>query len=172
MNMFRRSFTVVALTAAILPAIFATTAWADSAKKGESFPDLKQFGLEGKLPDTAGKVVIVDFWASWCGPCKKAMPILKELHETYKDKAVVIIGVSLDDTKSAMDGFLSKNPMPFAIVRDPKGKLAELLKVDGIPMSFVIGPDGKILSSHTGLTPTLKKDYTNEIESGLKTIGK
>ena len=165
--MSRPSLPVTAFAALFLPAILVATVLAGTPKKGDSFPDLKKFDLEGALPDTAGKVVIVDFWASWCGPCKKAMPVLKELHETYKDKAVVIIGVSLDESKADMNNYLAKNPMPFAMVRDPKGKLAEKLKIDGIPASFVIGLDGKVTSAHTGYTDTLKKDYMKEIESAL-----
>ncbi len=172
MNTFRPSLTRTAAAAWILAALIGATALAGIPKKGETFPDLKAFNLEGVLPDLVGKVVVVDFWASWCGPCKKAMPILKELHEAYKDKSVVIIGVSIDESKSDMDEFLAKNPVPFTILRDPKGKLAEKLKLDGIPTSFVIGTDGKIMSSHTEVTASLKKDYTKEIENGLKKTSK
>jgi thiol-disulfide isomerase/thioredoxin len=154
-------------TAALISTFVVLTTLAGPPSKGDAFPDLKTFNLEGKLPDTAGKVVVVDFWASWCGPCKKAMPILKQLSGTYKDKPVVFLGVSLDESKSDMDEFLAKNPMPFAMVRDPKGKLAEALKIEGIPASFVIDAKGKITSMHTGLTTTLKQDYIQEIEAGL-----
>ena len=169
MNMFRRSTLGAAVAALLVTATSAMSALgADKAiKKGDAFPSLKDFKLEGALPDTAGKVVIVDFWASWCGPCKRAMPVLKDLHGVYKDKGVVIIGVSLDESKSDMDGYLSKNPMPFSILRDAKGKLAEKVGVEGIPSTFIIGADGRVIEAHEGFSNDMKKSFTKTLDAAL-----
>jgi len=162
--MYRRNL-VGALAAFVLTA--TATATAAELKKGDAFPNLKEFALEGTLPDTTGKVVIVDFWASWCGPCKRAMPVLKELHETYHGKGVVIIGVSLDESKADMDGYLKKNPMPFAIVRDAKGKLGEKAGVEGIPSTFIIGTNGKVIEAHSGFANSMKKDFSKTLDTAL-----
>lgn len=167
MKMFQRNPLRIALAALLVTATATLAATAAELKKGDAFPSLKDFHLEGTLPDTAGKIVIVDFWASWCGPCKKAMPALKELHAAYKDKGVVIIGVSVDQEKPDMDGYLAKNPMPFSILRDAKGKLAEKANVDGIPATFVIGTDGKIIEAHTGYVASMKKDYSKILDAAL-----
>jgi thiol-disulfide isomerase/thioredoxin len=167
MNTSRRSFfpRLVALLAAIWAAVGMA---AGTPKPGDTFPDLAGFQFEGALPELKGKVVIVDLWASWCGPCKKAMPVLKDLHEKYGAKGVVVVGVSLDETKADMDAYLKKNPMPFTIVRDPKGKLAEKLGVGGIPTSFVLAPDGKVKSVHEGFEgEATRKKYVQEIEALL-----
>ena len=168
MKMYHRNSFGAAVAALVVTATTAT-ALAGELKKGDAFPDLKQFTLEGTVPDTKGKVIIVDFWASWCGPCKRAMPVLRELHQTYKEKGVVIIGVSLDESKSDMDAYLKKNPMPFSILRDPKGKLGEKAGVEGIPSTFIIGPDGKVLEAHSGFSNSMKKDFSKTLDAALAT---
>ncbi len=167
MNMFRRNYLGATLASVILSATALIPAFAAELKPGDAFPSLKDAKLEGTLPDTAGKVVIVDFWASWCGPCKRALPILKELHQDYKDKGVVIVAVSLDESKADMDGYLKKNPLPFAILRDTKGQLAEKAHVEGIPATFILGPDGKVIEAHTGFSPSMKKDFSKILDAAL-----
>jgi thiol-disulfide isomerase/thioredoxin len=132
--------------------------------QGDTFPSLSEIGLEGTVPDLSGKVVLVDFWASWCGPCKKAFPVLKELHETYSAKGLVIVAVSLDEEKKNMDAFLQKNPVPFAVLRDPGAKLAEKLSVQNIPTSYVLDSKGKVHSVHIGFEgESTRKKYMDEI---------
>lgn len=137
-------------------------------QSGKPFPDFKEFGLEGSLPDLDGKALLVDFWASWCGPCRQAMPAVAELHETYKDQGLVVLGVSLDSSKSDMDAFLKKNPVPFGILRDPEGAFAKHLGIKSIPTSYIVAPDGIIQAVHVGFNvKTSPKKYTEDIEKAL-----
>lgn len=140
----------------------------ETLKVGEKFPDLSKFGLEGAVPSLAGKVVLVDFWASWCLPCKRAFPVMKELQEKFGSRGFQVLAVSLDEEKREMDKFLKKNPVPFAVVRDGKAKLAEALKVEIMPTSFLVDPKGVVLKVHEGFEgePTRKK-YLEEIEQAL-----
>jgi peroxiredoxin len=141
---------------------------AAAPKVGDAFPDLGSFGLEGQVPDLKGKVVVVDFWASWCGPCRQSFPALQEVYTQFKDKNVVVIGVSLDESKDDMDKFLKRSKTEFPILRDAKGKLAEKLSVQSIPSSFVISPDGKIQAIHVGFGgEKTKKAYITDIEKAL-----
>ena len=137
--------------AAIAAATFsAVSALGGQPKVGDAFPVLADYKLEGTLPDTKGKVVVVDFWASWCGPCKASFPAFRELHEKFADRGVVIIAVSIDEDKGEMEGFLKKAKVPFAAVRDAKQKLAEKLSIESIPTTFILGLDGKIAALHNG----------------------
>lgn len=147
---------------------------AKEPKAGEAFPDIAGAGLEGTMPELKGKVVLVDFWASWCGPCKKSFPVLAELQKAYADRGFTVVAVSLDEEKADMDKFLKKNPVPFPVLRDADGKkLAEKVDVTGIPMSFLLGPDGKVIASHSGFEgDKTKKAYVAEIEAALKANGK
>src|SRR5437870_4845046 len=88
----------------------ALVAVATPLKQGDAFPDLAQYGLEGALPELKGKVVLVDFFASWCGPCKESFPIMQELHQKYADKGLVIVAINLDKKREDMDDFLRNHP--------------------------------------------------------------
>lgn len=161
---------VVGLAALILGMATAHAKEVKELKVGDTFPDIAAAGLEGTVPDTKGKVVLVDFWASWCGPCKKSFPVLTEMHKKYADKGFTVVAVSLDEDKTDMDKFLKKNPVPFPVVRDSEGKkLAEKIDVQGIPMSFLIGVDGKVIAIHEGFEgEKTRKAYMTEIEQALK----
>lgn len=152
---------VATLLLAVLPALAAP-------KTGDAFPDLSKAALEGTLPDMKDKVVLVDFWASWCGPCRAAFPALKDIAEKYKDRGVVVLGISLDEDREDMDRFVNKLKPGFPIVRDPKGKLAEKLGVQGIPSTFIVGRDGRIASMHEGYGgDRTKAEYVATIEKLL-----
>jgi thiol-disulfide isomerase/thioredoxin len=163
MSISLRSLVTLALTFTASSLVLAAP-----PKVGDSFPKLADYTLEGTLPDLAGKVVLVDFWASWCGPCRHSFPALQEIHQKYKDQGVVVLGISLDEDKSDMEGFLKKSKTDFAIVRDPKGKLAEKLDVNSIPTSYLIDKSGKIVAIHSGYGgDATKRQYVAEIEKQL-----
>ena len=155
----------VAAATALLPFRLAAAA----AKAGDRLPDLSKMGLEGTLPDLKGKVVQLDFWASWCVPCKESFPVLESLHQTYGPKGYVLIGVSVDEEKAEMDRFLKQNKVTFAIVRDAKEKLAFALRPPGMPTSIFAGPDGIIHSVHPKFEgDATRKAYVAIIEELLK----
>jgi thiol-disulfide isomerase/thioredoxin len=142
---------------------------AATPKPGDTFPDLAKYNLEGSLPDTHGKVVLVDFFASWCGPCKESFPAMEELHQKYGDKGLVIIAVNLDKNKADMDEFVQKHPAHFVIVRDAANKLVSEVKIPTMPSSFLLDKEGKVHAFHRGFKgEETKKEYTKEIESLLK----
>ena len=139
-------------------------------KVGDMLPDLASFSLEGKLPEgLKGKVVIVDFWASWCEPCKESFPIMNDLQKKYADKGLVIIAVNVDEAKSDMQDFLKKNPTAFTVVRDAKQKLVATAGIQTMPSSFIFDAAGKIRFTHSGFHgDKTRKEYEREIESLLK----
>ena len=97
------------------------------------------------------------------------MPMLAELQRKYGEQGVVIIGVSVDEEKAHMDEYLKKFPMPFVTVRDPKGKLAERLDMQGLPTSFVLRPDRQIYAVHRSFEgEKTRTKYTTQVEELLK----
>jgi thiol-disulfide isomerase/thioredoxin len=141
---------------------------------GGTFPNLATQKLEGKLPDSIkGKVVMIDFWASWCGPCGESFPVMDSLQKKYGGQGLVIIAVNEDESKSDMEDFLKHNPVSFTIVRDPKQKLVELAGIGTMPSSFFIDRDGKVAFAHSGFHGgKTTKEYEHEIESLLKATTK
>jgi thiol-disulfide isomerase/thioredoxin len=147
----------------------ASLATASPIKIGDQFPDLDKFSLEGKLAaPRKGKIVIVDFWASWCGPCKASFPVMEQLHKDYSPKGLVLIAVNVDDDPAAMDGFLKKHPVTFTVVRDAAKKLVSTADVASMPTSFVLDGDGRVRFVHNGFQgEATRKQYIQEIEKLL-----
>lgn len=138
-------------------------------KVGDTFPDMSQCKLEGNLPDKSqDKVILVDFWASWCGPCTQSFPVMEELQKTYGSRGLRIIAVNEDEKKSAMERFLNEHPVSFTVVRDAKQMLVEKADIGTMPASFILDKNGKILFAHNGFHGSeTKKQYEHEIESLL-----
>ena len=108
-----------------------------------------------------GRVVVVDFWASWCKPCRQSIPWLNAMRERYGASGLTIIGVNVDAERADADRFLRDVPIEFEIVFDPKGELAKQFKVQGMPSSFVFDRNGKMVETHLGFREA-KKD-ANEV---------
>jgi len=158
------------LLLAVALAVGAGRSMAAEIKAGDTFPPFDKFRLEGTLPDTLkDKVVLVDFWASWCVPCKQSFPALNELQKRYANQGFVIVGVSVDEKRALMDKFLKKTPASFTIVRDAEQKLVAATGVTSMPTSFLLDREGRVRFVHSGYkeeeTP---KQYVKEIEELLK----
>ena len=102
------------------------------------------------LPELKGKVVYLDFWASWCHPCKQSFPWLNELQAKYKDQGLVVLGINLDKDRSQADAFLKHTPANFTIAFDPEADTASVFKVKGMPSSFLMDRNGLIQAEHKG----------------------
>jgi len=157
-------------TACRLAAGLLTLATANAElKPGAPFPDLTTFKLEGKLPESLkGKVVLVDFWASWCGPCVESFPAMDELQKKYGPQGLVILAINVDEKKADMEDFLKTHPVSFTIVRDAAQKLVDKVEVGTMPSSFLLDTEGKVRFAHSGFHgDKTKKQYAQEIESLL-----
>ena len=129
----------------------APTAEDPPIKVGDPFPSLTDFALEGELPkELKGKLVIVDFWASWCGPCRGTFPLMEELHRRLGKRGLVIVAVNEDKSRVALTEFLKQHPVTFTVVRDAKKKLAAKVNVAEMPSSYILDGDGKVLSIQGG----------------------
>jgi thiol-disulfide isomerase/thioredoxin len=141
---------------------------AEGLKVGDKFPNLAQFQLEGSSSASLeGKVVLVDFWASWCAPCKASFPVMTDLHKRYARRGLVILAVSVDEQRAAMEQFLKKSQPPFAVVRDASQKLAAAVNARTMPMSFLIDGKGRVRFVHAGFKEDTGRQYEKEIEELL-----
>jgi peroxiredoxin len=112
-------------------------------------------GNEVRLADYSGHVIVLDFWATWCAPCRVAIPDLVELHERYRDRGFVVLGVSVNDPVARLEPFVQELGMSYPVlIGDGRYDLQEAFgPLLGFPTSFVITREGKICRQHTGLAP-------------------
>ncbi len=122
-------------------------------KPGVPVPEFRLRSLaggEGDLAALRGRVVLVNFWATWCPPCVQEMPSLERLHRTLGPEGLVVLGVSVDEDEKAVRDFVARVAVTFPILRDPGAHTAAAYRTTGYPETFVVGADGSLLRSFIG----------------------
>lgn len=123
-------------------------------------------GSSVKLSDYRGKVVLLNFWATWCGPCKIEIPWFMEFEQQYKNKGFAVLGVAMDDDGwSVVKPYIAEKKMNYRVVLGNDSVATEYGGIEALPTTFVINQDGQIVASHIGLIN--KDDYLKEIQSLL-----
>lgn len=115
-----------------------------------------------------GKVVLLDFWASWCAPCRQSFPWMNALQKKYGDRGLVVIAVNVDADRQLAGEFLQASPAQFRIEYDPKGQVASQLNVAAMPTSFLLDRNGKVIKQHAGFREAQMAAREQEIEQLLK----
>ena len=115
------------------------------------------------LKQYAGKVVYLDFWASWCAPCRTSFPLLAKLHEKLKAQGFEVVGINLDENKANAEKFLKEFPVGFTVLRDTKGEWADQFVVESMPTSFIIDKQGVVQNIHHGFTSGDIKELEEKI---------
>jgi len=116
------------------------------------------------VEESTGNVVYLDFWASWCTPCKRSFPWMNEMQKKYGSKNFKVISINVDSERDLAKEFLVNTPANFSILYDPDGTLASEMKIKGMPSSFIINADGVVVSAHVGFTDKKKTLYEQEIK--------
>lgn len=133
------------------------------AQPSAEIRDIEQFNLE----QYRGKVLYLDFWASWCKPCQKSFPWMNRLQRKFSRDRFEVVTINLDSKRAPMMQFLEHVPAEFTIYHDASGKIAEAFKLPGMPTSYIIGKDGKPVSRHIGFYSDKTADIEKEIEEQL-----
>ena len=153
------------IIAVILISLFSLSQYA-YAEKAIDF-DLPSDKGNIKLSSLKGNVVYVDYWASWCPPCRKSFPWMNKMHSKYEAQGLKIIGISLDSTRKKADKFLSKMPALFSIVYDHEGKTADDYEVQVMPTSYLIDRKGNLIYTHKGFNSKDKQKLEEEFKKAL-----
>ena len=151
--------------AAFVLATFAFTA--NATEVGQPAPQFTLPTLKTDSPialkQFAGKVVYLDFWASWCAPCKTSFPLLNKLHTKLKEQGFEVVAVNLDENKLLGEKFLQEVPVDFTVLHDEKGEWADKYVVESMPTSFIIDKNGVVQKVHHGFT----SDDIKELETKI-----
>lgn len=120
------------------------------------------------LAEFKGKVVMLDFWASWCVPCRRSFPWMNSMQEKYAGDGLVIIGVNMDSDPAEASAFLQQYPAQFEIVNDPDGELAREYDVIAMPSSYIFDRDGVLVTRHLGFKVKRQDEYETILVESLR----
>ena len=149
-------------------AIAALSGLLAGAVRAEVIPSANASQLAQLLPTLKGKVVLLDFWASWCGPCRQSFPWMGELQKRYGADNFVVVAVNLDQDRKLADQFLAVTPAGFRVEYDPEGLLATRFDVTSMPTSVLIDRSGQVRERHQGFRQAQREARERSLSNLLK----
>ena len=153
----------------LVPAALCLVVLPLAAHAADAAPDATLYALDGKpftLTSLRGKVVLLDFWASWCAPCRKSFPFLDELQKTHANAGLQVVGLTLEEDTDAVTGFLASVPVNFTIARDTSERAGEAFGVVAMPTTFLIDREGRVAARFEGGDESVHK----KIEAAVATL--
>lgn len=140
----------------------------ETGKMADDFTLTSLAGSSETLSSYKGKVVFLNFWATWCPPCRGEMPSIQKLHEKMQGKDFVILAVSVGERKQAVESFINNNKYTFSVLLDPENEVSEVYRVAGIPTTLLIDKSGKVVFRETGGRDWSSADIIGKIDQLLK----
>jgi thiol-disulfide isomerase/thioredoxin len=125
-------------------------------------------GKDVSLAQYQGQVVMINFWASWCGPCRQEMPLLESIYKKYNKLGFTLLGVNVEPDSKAADDWLKATPVSFPILYDKDSKVSKLYEVDGMPSTVIIDRSGKLRVLHRGYKPGDENEYLDSIRALIR----
>lgn len=139
--------------------------------EGQAAPNIELTDLSGetvRLEDELGeKVILLDFWATWCPPCREGLPVVDAIAKAYKDEPVAVYGVNIMEHEDQVKGFLQSNNLELPVLLDTTGIVAQDYAVEGIPQTVIIDLEGKVHTVHVGLSPWFESTLKSDIDALL-----
>lgn len=159
----RLALRTAALLAIALPALAIT--------QSSPAPDFTLTARGGKtvsLSQFKGQVVMINFWATWCGPCRQEMPLLESIHKKYGKMGFTLLGVNVEPDPKAAEAWLKETPVSFPVLFDTKSEVSTLYSVSGMPSTVIIDRKGTIRMIHRGYKPGDENEYLNSIRALIR----
>lgn len=142
-----------------------------AAQLGETAPDFTLKNMVGdnvRLEEHRGDVLLVNFWASWCGPCRQEMPILERIHNRYENAGFKVLGVNVDKKEDKARKIAERSGVTFPLLLDTQQQVSEQYGLEGMPYTVLIDRDGNIRYIHTGYKPGDEQQYINKLKTLLR----
>ena len=154
------ALTLVLLVAPVMASPVGTEAGNFTLKSAE--------GSNIRLSEYRGQVVLLNFWASWCGPCRQEFPHLDDLHKKYADLGFTVFGVNVEQDRASADKVLRDIPVTFPVLFDDNNQVSELYNVDAMPMTLLVDRNGVVRYLHRGYKPGYEVAYDKQVRALVK----
>jgi peroxiredoxin len=154
-----------------MPGFFAGSSLASSGLTGQEAPDFvlkSASGTNMRLSEYRGNVVMINFWATWCGPCRQEMPLLDDLYSRYERVGFSLLGVNIDDDSSRAMQMAEELGVSFPVLFDERKEVSKLYQVEAMPVTVLVDREGKVRHVHLGYKPGYEEKYLTEIRSLLR----
>ena len=159
---------VIAAIAAALSVSLPALAGPSAAAPAPAFKLASRAGQDVSLEQYKGQVVMLNFWASWCGPCRQEMPLLESIYKKYNKMGFTLIGVNVEPDSNAANEWLKATPVSFPILYDRDSKVSKLYDVAGMPSTVIIDRSGKLRVLHRGYKPGDENEYLDSIRTLIR----
>ncbi len=159
------------LTLGLLITVFAATSLASSGLEGQVAPDFALKSSTGenlRLSEYRGNVVMINFWATWCGPCRQEMPLLDELYTRYERVGFSLLGVNIDDDSRRAMQMIEDLGVNFPVLFDARKEVSELYEVEAMPVTVLVDREGNVRYVHHGYKPGYEDKYLDQVRSLLR----
>jgi peroxiredoxin len=159
------------LTLGLLVTVFAVTSLASSGLEGQVAPDFALKSSTGenlRLSEYRGNVVMINFWATWCGPCRQEMPLLDELYTRYERVGFRLLGVNIDDDSRRAMQMIEDLGVSFPVLFDTRKEVSKLYEVEAMPATVLVDREGNVRYVHHGYKPGYEDKYLDQVRSLLR----
>ena len=159
------------LTLGLMITVIAATSLASSGLEGQSAPDFALKSSTGenlRLSEYRGDVVMINFWATWCGPCRQEMPLLDELYTRYERVGFNLLGVNIDDDPRRAMQMVEDLGVSFPILFDTRKEVSKLYNVEAMPVTILVDREGNVRYVHHGYKPGYEEKYFDQVRSLLR----
>lgn len=154
-----------------LTAILVTSASVAGSEAGGSAPAFTLTALSGQttaLSQYKGQVVMVNFWATWCGPCQQEMPVLDQMYKKFKPAGFTLLGINVDKEAPAVKELLTRKPVAFPVLLDPENQVSKAYHVDDMPSTVIIDRKGEVRYVHRGYKLGDENEYQDRIRQLIR----
>lgn len=159
---------VVITFSTLLAVCFSLASAKELSGPAKDFTLKSNKGNNVRLSDLRGQVVMLNFWASWCGPCRQEMPLLDKMYQRYGSAGFTLLGVNVEEDPTEANLLLKKDPVTFPILYDTSSKVSKQYKVSAMPSTVLIDCDGNMSYLHSGYKPGDEKEYMKRIKGLLR----